>query len=110
MILNSKRNNGAAVAAIVAIMIVMSFGSLGSLLVKANGASSITNLKALIITCQADFYSKPYSQHIVQNMMRDWGIPFDSLTIGSVTGSTFWDTTGNTNRYQYVVYFGCVGF
>jgi hypothetical protein len=63
-------------------------------------------IKALAIVPSSDLYQPPYTEQIAINIMRDWGIPFDVVTIASVSPSTFWDYQTNSSRYQFAVYFG----
>ena len=98
-----------AVSFIAILLLVSSaFGSVIYAPKTVQAAGPKINLKALLVTRIADYYSSPYNQQAAENIMRDWGIPFDVTTINSVTALTFWDSVNQVNRYQYVVYFGDV--
>src|ERR1700730_7822122 len=61
------------------------------------------DLGAIAITCSNDgsgFYTEPYDQQIAQNMMRNWGIPFNTTDVSGITSHTFWDSVNQINKYQ----------
>jgi hypothetical protein len=78
-----------------------------------HAAGPDVDLGAIVITCSNDgsgFYAHPYDQQIAQNMMRDWGIPFNTTDVSAITSETFWDSAHQINKYQFIVYFGCTSF
>jgi Divergent InlB B-repeat domain len=100
------------------ILVMLAASSLASILfasvpkaVYATGPD--VDLGAMVITCSNDgsgFYAAPYDQQIAQNMMRNWGIPFNTTDVSAINSETFWDSVNHINKYQFLVYFGCTSF
>ena len=74
----------------------------------AGATTSAINLKAVLVTTPNDLTTAPYGLQTMENLLRDWGIPFDVVQGSAITAHTFWDSTHQVPAYQFIVVEGAV--
>lgn len=89
----------------VVIAIALVSGSFLPLFQTQATVDNTVSLKAVLLSVDS-IYTQPYGTQSAQNLLRDWGVPFDNFSISSITPSTFWNSVSQENNYQFIVVAG----